>query len=84
MRLAETGKRLRPEIGEVEQPADLPARRFCNDQRVRRSHSLQSGGEVRRLADDPALLRCALANQVADDGEPGGDAEPHTQILSRW
>jgi hypothetical protein len=31
------GQRLRPEIGEIEQPADLPARRFGDDQRVRRS-----------------------------------------------
>ena len=42
---------------------------------------LQPGGEVRGLADDPALLRGALADQVADHGEPGGDAEPNAQIL---
>ena len=27
-----------------------------------------------------ALLRGALADQIADHGEPGGDAEPHAQI----
>ena len=72
-----------PEIGEIEQPADLPARRFGDDERVRHGERLQPGGEVRGLADDPALLRRALADQIADHGEPGGDAEPHAQILSR-
>ena len=52
LRLGKAGERLRPEIVEIEQPADLPARRFGNDQRVRRGQRLQPGGEVRRLADD--------------------------------
>src|SRR5215472_2486180 len=38
--------------------------------------------EVRRLADDPARLLCALADQIADHGQPGGDAEPHAQIFT--
>ena len=83
MRLGKAGERLRAEICELEQPADLPARRFGDDERVRRGQRLQPGGEVRRLADDPALLRGALADQIADHGEPGGDAEPHAQILPR-
>ena len=82
LRLGKAGERLRPEIVEIEQPADLPARRFGDDQRVRRGQRLQPGGEVRRLADDPALLRRTLADQIADHGEPGGDAEPHAQIFS--
>ena len=48
-----------------------------------RGQGLQPGGEVRRLADDPALLCGTLADQIADHGEPGGDAEPHAQILAR-
>ena len=44
---------------------------------------LQPGGEVRRLADDPALLRRARADQIADHDEPAGDAEPHVQRLRR-
>ena len=83
MRLGKAGKRLRAEIVEIEQPADLPARRFADDQRIRRGKRLQPGGEVRRLADDPTLLRGTLADQIADHGEPGGDAEPHAQILPR-
>jgi hypothetical protein len=45
--------------------------------------SVRAGLEVRRLADDAALLCRALADEIADHGEPGGDAEPHAQILSR-
>ena len=82
LRLGEAGKRLRAEICELEQPADLPARRFADDQRIGCGQRLQPGGEVRRLADDAALLCRALADQIADHGEAGGDAEPHPQILS--
>jgi hypothetical protein len=83
LRLGKPGKRLRPKIGEIEQPADLPARRLSDDERVRHGHGLQPGGEVRRLADNATLLCRTLANQVANYGEPGGDAEPHAQILVR-
>ena len=83
LRLGKAGERLRSEIGQIEQPADLPAGRFADDQRVRHGERLQPGGEVRGLADDPALLCGTLADQVADHGEPGGDAEPHAQILPR-
>ena len=67
----------------MKQLPDLPAGRFADHQRVRCRQGLQPSGKVRRLADDPALLRCALADQIADDGQPGGDAEPHTQIFAR-
>ena len=40
---------------------------------------LQAGGKVRRLADDPALLRLAGADQVADDDQPGRDADTNPQ-----
>ena len=59
LRLAKAGEWLRPKILQIEQPTDLPACRFANDQRVRRGQGLQPGGEVRRLADDAALLRRA-------------------------
>ena len=74
---------MRPEVFQIEQLADLPAGRFGDDQRVRRGQGLQPSGKVRRLADDPALLRGALADQIADHGQPGGDAEPHAQIFAR-
>ena len=83
MRLGKAGKLLRPEVFQIKQLADLPAGRFGDHQRVRRGQGLQPSGKVRRLADDPALLRCALADQIADHGQPGGDAEPHTQVFAR-
>ena len=59
MRLGKAGERLRPEIGEFEQPADLPARAVGDDNRVRLREPLHAGGQVRGLADDPTLLRDA-------------------------
>ena len=44
---------------------------------------LQSGGEVRRLANHPALLRRPYADKIADHDDAAGDAEPHTQRLQR-
>ena len=41
--------------------------------------ALQARREVRRLADDAALLRLARSNQVADDNEPGGNADAGLQ-----
>ena len=76
---AKPGKRLRSKIVDLEQTADLPSRAFGDDERVRRGQGLQPCGEVRGLADDPALLRGALADQVADDDEAAGDAEPHAR-----
>jgi hypothetical protein len=82
LRLGKAGELLRPEVFQVKQLADLPAGRFGDHQRVRRGQGLQPSGKVRRLADDPALLRCAFADQIADHGEPGGDAKPHAQIFA--
>jgi hypothetical protein len=64
LRLGKAGERLRPEVFQIEKPADLLAGRFADDQRVRRGPGLQPGGEVRRLTDDPALLRRTLADQI--------------------
>ena len=36
---------------------------------------MQPRREVRRLADDPALLRCPRADKIADDGKPGRDPD---------
>ena len=48
---------------------------------VRRSERLQPRREIRGLADDRLFLRRALADQIADDHQPGGDADPH---LGAW
>ena len=43
---------------------------------------LQARGEVRRLADHRLLARRALADQVADDDEAGGDPDPGGERLA--
>jgi len=41
---------------------------------------LQPGGEVRRFTDDRLFLRRALADQIADNNEPGGDADARFEL----
>ena len=76
------GKFLRPEVLKLEQIAELPARALGDDHGVRLGQGLQARREVRRLADDAALLRRALADQVADHDQPGGDADTRLQGAS--
>ena len=45
--------------------------------------ALQPRREVRRLADDAALLRFARADQVADHDQPGGNADTGLQRSAR-
>ena len=40
---------------------------------------MQSRRDVRRLADDAALLRLSRSNQVADHDQPGGNADAGLQ-----
>ncbi len=40
---------------------------------------MQPGSEVGRLADDRSLLRRALADQIADDHQPGSDPDPRVE-----
>ena len=58
-----------------EQIAGEPPRGGGDDDGVRRRGRLQPRREVRRLADDVALLRLAGADQFADDDQAGGDAD---------
>src|SRR5215472_6572977 len=69
----EAGERLRPEVLNLEQTAELAPRAIGDDHPVGRGDGLQAGRQVRRLADDAALLRGTLADQVADDDEAAGD-----------
>ena len=83
LRFGKPGERLLAEIVDLEQGADLPPRAVGDDQRVRRGQPLQPGGEIQRLADDPALLRRTGADQIAHHDEAAGDAEPNVQGLPR-
>ena len=68
-----------PEVLELEEIAEKPPRAVGDDDHVRLGDALQARREVRRLADDAALLRFARADEVADDDQPGRDADAHLQ-----
>jgi CHASE2 domain-containing sensor protein len=79
--LGKTGERLGAEILDLEQRPDLSPGAVGNDQGARPGQRLQTGGEVWRLADHAALLRGTRADQIADDDEASGDANPNVQRL---
>jgi hypothetical protein len=83
LRFDEAGELPRPEILDLEERADLPPRALGHDERIRCSERLKPCGEVRRLANDPPLLRRARADQIADDSEAGRDADAQPQPLRR-
>ena len=70
---------LRAEVLELEQIAEKLSRALSDDHRVRLGDPLQTRREVRRLADDAALLRLTRSDQVADHDQPGGDANAGLQ-----
>jgi hypothetical protein len=69
-----------PEIAVFEEIANQPARGRGDDDCVRFGQRLQPGGEVGRLANDRLLLRGALADQIANDHQPGGDLDPRLEL----
>ncbi len=81
-RRGEALKMLRTEIGEIEQTAHQPAGRLADDHVARSRDRLEPCGEVGRLADHRLLLRCTLADQIADHDEPGRDADPGGECLA--
>jgi hypothetical protein len=81
--LGETLRRLRPEIPDIEQRADLPARALGNDDGIWLRHRLQPCGEIGGLADDCVLLRRTGADQIANNDEPRGDADADLQPFRR-
>jgi len=79
LRIGKAGEMLRTETFDLEQCAYLPARAVGDDERTRLGQCLQPRGEVWGLADHPAFLRCAGADQITDDDKAACDAEPHIQ-----
>ena len=61
----------------LEDIAEQPARGLGNDDRVRLGDALKACREVRRLADNTALLRFAGPDQISDDHQAGGSPDPH-------
>ena len=74
-------ERLRAEIAQLEQAADVAARRLGDHDAVGRGKRLQARGKVRSFADDRLFLRGAGADQIADHGQSGGNAEPNPKAL---
>jgi len=68
------------EIAVFEEVTEEPARSRPDHDGVGFGEGLQPSGEVWRLADDRALLRRSLADQIADDDDPGADADAHCQL----
>ena len=68
-----------PEIPKFEEIAEEPSRPVGNDDPIRLRYPLQPRREVRRLADDAALLRLARADEIADHDQTGRDPDAHLQ-----
>src|SRR5919202_1095841 len=69
------------QIAALEQTACELARERVDHDAAGLRESLQPSREVRRLAHDPMLLGHARADQIADHGEPRGNAHPSFQRL---
>ena len=63
----ETLETVRAKVFKLEQSAEEPPRALGNDDAVRFGDSLQPRRQVRRFAQDAALLRLPRTDQVADD-----------------
>ena len=61
------GERLRAEILDLEQSADLLPRALGDNECIRLGERLKPGGKVRRLANDGFFLRRACANHLTDN-----------------
>ena len=72
-----------PEVLQLEQIAEQFSRALGDDDRVRFGDRLQPRREVRRVADDTALLRLSRSQKIADDHDPGRDPDPYVQRRAR-
>ncbi len=70
------------QIRVLEQAPGQPPRARRDHHGPRLGQRLQPRREVRRLANHRLFLRRALADQIADDHQPGGDADPHLQLCA--
>jgi hypothetical protein len=68
------------EIAVLEEIADQPAGACGDDDGIRLGQGLQPGGQVGRFTDDRLLLRRTLANQIANDHQPGGNADARLEL----
>jgi hypothetical protein len=77
---------LEPNRSQLSQFEDLPQatpRSIGEHHGSRAGHLLQPRREVRGLANNRLLLRCALADQVPDNHEAGCNSDPRRKWLAR-
>jgi hypothetical protein len=70
---------LGPEVLELEEISELLSGALGDHHAVRLGNRLETCGEVRRLADDAALLGFAGSDQVADHDQAGCNADAGLQ-----
>ncbi len=71
------------EVLQLEQIPEKSSRAVGDDDRIRLGDPLQARREVRRLADDAALLRVPRSDQVADDYQAGCNSDTTLQGSAR-
>src|SRR5262249_8255539 len=68
-----------PEVLQFKEIAQKSTRAVANDDHVRLGNLLQPRREIRRLANDAALLRLPRAEEIADDDQPGRNSDTGPQ-----
>src|SRR6516225_5635246 len=68
------------QIAIFEEIADQTARPVANNDRTGLGQGLQPSGEVGGLSDDRSLLCRSFTDQIADDHQPGSDANPRLEL----
>src|SRR5262249_17521082 len=72
-----------PEVLQLKEIADKSARAVADDDRVRLGDPLQARSEVRRLANDAALLRLPRPGEIADNHQPRRNSDTGLQGTAR-
>ena len=78
-RASDALQRLTAQVLELEQITQQPPRRLAHHHLPGCGDALQPGRQVGRLADHRLLLRRPFADQITDDDETGGDADPNAE-----
>ena len=85
-RLCETLQLPATEIDHIEQTGHQPVRAVGYDNAARLGERLQPGSQVGRVADDGLLLRRSFADEIADNDQPGRNADAGSERFAarRW
>ncbi len=72
----------RSQILQTELAADDPCGCFRDQHLAGRGFALQPRRKVGRFADQRMLLDCGIADEIAGDDEPGGNSDPHFELVA--